>query len=89
VVSPPVETPIRPLLALRRFAARWRQHGSLYEALPVKRFFRPSTFFDSESSYAHCERVSAFHGNGSPFCLAALSGQPPLARKGRAFSARG
>jgi hypothetical protein len=25
------------------------------------------------------------HGNGSPFCLAALSGQLPLARKGRAF----
>jgi hypothetical protein len=62
---------------------------SLYEAPPVKRFFLRSTFSDSDSPLRSLRAHVCIHGNGSPVCLAAPSGQPPLARKGRALQARG
>jgi hypothetical protein len=54
-------------------------------------FFGPLHFSTPSCAVTlHCERVSAIPWQRQPpFCLAALSGQPPLARKGRAFRREG
>jgi hypothetical protein len=85
----PCGTRFRLLLAHFCRLARCAKVVSLYEAPPVKRFFLHSTFFDSDSPLRSLRAHLCIHGNGSPFCLAALSSQPPLARKGRAFRREG
>jgi hypothetical protein len=56
-----------PTTRVERKPAQTCEVGSLYEALPVKRVFLLSTFFDSDSPrYAHCERISAFMATAAP-----------------------
>jgi hypothetical protein len=43
--------------------------GSLYEALPVKRFFRPSTFFDSDSAVTLTASASLHSWQRQPLLL--------------------
>jgi hypothetical protein len=53
-----------------RRLARCTKVVSLYEALPVKRFFMPSTFFRLRLAVTLTASASlCIHGNGSPFCL--------------------
>jgi len=65
-------------------ACALQQVGSLYEAPPVKRFFSRSTFFDSDSVTLTRAHV-CIHGTAAPSAWAALSGQPPLPVRVRAF----
>jgi NAD(P)-dependent dehydrogenase (short-subunit alcohol dehydrogenase family) len=75
--------------ARRRQVSFWPRWKTYMRPFRSRGFLCPLHFSTPTRRYAYCERISAFMATAAPFCLAAVSGQPPLARKGRAFRREG